>query len=171
MTDISSADSLIRNIIEKQVKISELENEAKIAKENYSKKIDEWLEKVTQPLKDDIGEISVILMPIIEDYLTDLEKNSGIVTKSVKFPSGRAGFRSGGMYFSFTDKQLAEEKVDGKSEQLLKLVKEHGLSDYIVAKEYTDWHKLKKSLTVTKDGKVVTSQGEILPELIATREL
>ena len=48
MTDISSADSLIRSIIEKQVKISELENEAKIAKENYSKTVDEWLEKLAQ---------------------------------------------------------------------------------------------------------------------------
>ena len=166
MIDIGEADVLIAEIASKQARIDALEQEAKQIKEAQIAKVDKWLSEKTQKLKEDIDVASAMLVPIVEDCLAELERTTGIKQKSYKFPSGRAGFRCGGISFNFNS---SEEKVDGKSELLLKVVKDHNL-DYVLTKEYANWYKLKKSLKVTDEGKVVTSDGEVLPELSAKVE-
>ena len=170
MIDVGQADVLIAEIASKQVQIAAIEQEAKQIKEARITEVDKWYDKKIEPLKNDIDIAKAMLLPFVEEHIAAMEKATGIVTKSINLPSGRAGFRKGNTTFSFTDEQLATEKIDGKSAELLKVVKDHNLDDYVVKKEYADWYKLKKSLIVTDEGKVVTSDGEVLPELAAKVE-
>ena len=94
-----------------------------------------------------------MLRPFVESQLQNSKK------KSINLPSGKAGFSKQQPSFFIADK-----KVDGKSDQLLQLVKSHNL-DFVVTSEYVDWASLKQSLTVTDDNKVVTKDGEILDEI------
>ena len=91
-------------------------------------------------------------------------------------PSGRAGFQKGSTVFAIADYGVypaeACAKLDGKSPRLLEIIQQHGLSEYVVTKEvtYADWKKFKQSLNVTEEGKVITAEGEVLPELTARVE-
>ena len=167
MIDIGQADVLIAEIIGKQWQIDNIESNAKKVKEAQiayiTKKVDEWLTKETEPLKAELESLNALLKPYVEDYLKDNPKK-----RSVKLPSGSAGFRKGTVNFTFTSSPT--EKVDAKSELLLKLVKDHKLDNYLVIKESVNWIKLKASLNLTDDGKVISSDGEVLSELQATKE-
>ena len=167
MIDIGQADVLIAEIAAKQRKIDILENNAKEIKQAHiaavTKKIDDWFLKESEPLKAELESLNALLKPYVEDYLKDNPKK-----RSVKLPSGCAGFRKGTINFSFTSSPT--EKVDAKSELLLKLVKDHKLDNYLVTKESVNWIKLKASLNLTDDGNVISSDGEVLNELSASRE-
>ena len=167
MIDIGQADLLISEIASKQRQIDILQNNANKIKQAHidavSKKIDDWRDKETEPLKAELESLKAMLKPYVEEYLKDNPKK-----RSVKLPSGCAGFRKGTINFSFTSSPT--EKVDAKSESLLKLVKDHNLDNYIVTKESVNWLKLKSSLNVTEDGNVISSDGEVLSELQATKE-
>ena len=167
MIDIGQADLLISEIAAKQRQIDILENNANKIKQAHidavSKKIDDWFLKESEPLKAELESLNALLKPYVEEYLKDNPKK-----RSVKLPSGCAGFRKGTINFSFNSSP--EEKVDGKSESLLKLVKDHNLDNYIVTKESVNWLKLKASLNLTEDGNVISSDGEVLNELSASRE-
>ena len=128
-------------------------------KEDYIAQVNDWLEKEVGEAQRDIDSLSVMLQPFIESELAGKKK------RSVNLPSGRAGFRKGTVTF-----ELEGQKVDGKSEQLLSLVKQHQLEDYVVVKESVDWASLKKSLNITEDGKVISSDGELLEAMIAIQE-
>ena len=174
MIDIGEADVLIAEIVGKQWQIDNIESNAKKIKEAQiayiTKKIDEWLTKETEPLKAELESLKAMLLPFVEEEL------KGKKAKSISLPSGRAGFQKGSTVFSIADCGVypaeACAKLDGKSPRLLEIIQAHKLNDYVVTKEhtYTDWLRLKKSLNVTEEGKVVTQEGEILPELTATVE-
>ena len=167
MIDIGQADLLISEIANKQRQIDILQNNANKIKQAHidavSKKIDDWFLKESEPLKAELESLNALLKPYVEDYLKDNPKK-----RSVKLPSGCAGFRKGTINFSFTSSPT--EKVDAKSELLLKLVKDHKLDNYLVTKESVNWLKLKASLNLTDNGNVISSNGEVLNELSASRE-
>lgn len=167
MIDIGQADVLIAEIVDKQRKIKQLEDGAKNIIERHLQHITEetnkWLIPEVSKLNEEIDIANALLKPYVEDYLKDNPKK-----RSVKLPSGSAGFRKGTVTFTFNSSP--EEKVDGKSETLLKLVKDHKLDNYIVTKESVNWLKLKTSLNVTDDGNVISSDGEVLNELHASKE-
>lgn len=174
MIDIGEADVLIAEIVGKQWQIDNIESNAKKIKEAQiayiTQKIDEWLTKETEPLKAELESLKAVLAPFVEEEL------KGKKAKSISLPSGRAGFQKGSTVFAIADYGVypaeACAKLDGKSPRLLEIVQQHGLTDYVATKEvtYTDWLRLKKSLNVTEEGKVVTAEGEILPELTARVE-
>ena len=174
MIDIGEADVLIAEIVEKQRQIDNIESNAKKIKEAQiaaiTKKIDEWRDKETEPLKAELESLKAVLAPFVEEEL------KGKKAKSISLPSGRAGFQKGSTVFAIADPGVypaeACAKLDGKSPRLLEIIQQHKLTEYIVTKEYTytDWLSLKKSLQVTDDGKVVSQEGEILPELTAKVE-
>ena len=155
----SKAEWAARKIIEQQRAIKLKTDEAQKMKEDYIAQVNDWLEKEVGEAQRDIDSLSAMLQPFIESELAGKKK------RSVNLPSGRAGFRKGTVTF-----ELEGQKVDGKSEQLLSLVKQHQLEDYVVVKESVDWAGLKKSLNVTEDGKVVSSDGELLEAMIAIQE-
>ena len=172
--DIGQADVLIAEIVEKQRQIDIIESNAKKVKEAQiaaiTGKIDKWLDEGTAPLKAELESLNAILAPFVEEYTKDKK------AKSISLPSGRAGFQKGSTVFAIADYGVypaeACAKLDGKSPRLLEIVQQHGLTDYVATKEvtYTDWLRLKKSLNVTEEGKVITAEGEILPELTARVE-
>ena len=174
MIDIGEADVLIAEIVKKQRQIDIIESNAKKIKEaqitKITKDIDEWLTKETDPLKAELESLKAVLAPYVEEEL------KGKKAKSISLPSGRAGFQKGSTVFAIADCGVyhaeACAKLDGKSPRLLEIVQQHGLTDYVATKEvtYTDWLRLKKSLNVTEEGKVITAEGEILPELTARVE-
>ena len=172
--DIGQADILIGEIVEKQRQISTIENSAKKIKDAQiaaiTEKIDKWLDEETAPLKAELESLNALLAPFVEEYSKDKK------AKSISLPSGRAGFQKGSTVFAIADYGVypaeACAKLDGKSPRLLEIIQQHKLNKYVVTKEvnYTDWKKFKQSLNVTGDGKVVTAEGEILPELTAKVE-
>ena len=174
MIDIGQADVLVSEIVGKQWQIDNIESNAKKIKEAQiayiSKKIDDWRDKETEPLRLELDILKAMLLPFVEEEL------KGKKAKSISLPSGRAGFQKGSTVFAIAHPGVypaeACAKLDGKSPRLLEIVKQHGLNDYVTTKEvtYTDWLRLKKSLNVTEEGKVITAEGEILPELTARVE-
>lgn len=157
--ELAFADELVETINGYQREIDTAKQLAKLKKELAIKKIDDWLEGTTGELQQLIDEKSALLEPIIQKQLDGKNK------KSIRLPSGIAGFRKSNATFT-----IDGEKIDGKSEQLLELVKEHNLNGYIVTKEYVDWANLKKTLKVVSDGLVVSEDGEILQNIEAMPE-
>ena len=151
--DLSKAEWAVRKINDKQSQLTALDNAAKSMKLAYSQQVDQWLEKESAYLQAEIDNLSALLRPFVESQLADKKK------KSINLPSGKVGFSKQQPQFFISD-----QKVDGKSDQLLQLVKSHDLK-FIVTNEYVDWASLKQSLTITDDNKVVTKDGEILEEL------
>lgn len=158
--ELAFADDTIEEIISDQREIETMTKLAKIKKEAAIQKIDSWLAEGVEVLQKRIDEKKAMIQPIIERQLEGKKK------KSIKLPSGTVGFKKSDAKFT-----IDGEKVDGKSEQLLELVKEHSLNEYIVVKESVDWKGLKKTLKVVSDGLVVTEDGEIMRNLEAEPEV
>ncbi len=153
------ADELVEIITQAQQDIKIAEELAKLKKEAFAAKIDKWLaESIAEPQRI-IDENTAMLQPIIQKQLEGKSK------KSIKLPSGTAGFKKSPAKFT-----IGGEKIDGKSEQLLELVKAHNLNEYVITKEYVDWVGLKKILNVVSDGLVVSDDGEVLQNMEAEPE-
>ena len=167
---LAFASVLIEEILEDQREIDSLQKIAKYEKEFEITKIEKRLAESIETPQRRIDERKAIIQPIIQEYLAGKKK------KSIKLSSGTVGFTKGSTVFSIADYGVypaeACAKLDGKSPRLLEIVQQHGLNDYVTTKEvtYTDWLRLKKSLNVTEEGKVITAEGEILPELTARVE-
>ena len=155
VTDISSANWTVRKILEHQAAIDEVKAQA----DKMKTEIEEWLQSETEEHQKSVDSLSALLSPFVVSQIEGTKK------RSIKLPSGTAGFRKGSVTFT-----LEGEKVDGKSEQLLALVKQRQLEDYVVVKESVDWAGLKKSLNITEDGKVISPDVELLEAMTATQE-
>ena len=90
------------------------------------------------------------------------EKLAGGKKKSVKLPSGTVGFRAGTGTYKF-----GEEKVTATNAELLAFVKNDDAS-FIKVEESVRWGDYKKTLNVTDDGKVVSANGEVIPDMTYT---
>ena len=150
---LAFADRLIEEINQAKREIDQLVKVAKWRKIAFAARMDKEVELGTKELQQEIEEKTAMLKPIIEKQLEGKDK------KSIKLLSGSAGFKKVAPSFSFNG-----EEINGKSDQLLQLVKSHNL-DFVITSEYVDWASLKQSLTVTDDNKVVTKDGEILSEI------
>lgn len=82
--------------------------------------------------------------------------------KSVKLPSGRVGFRAGGETW-----KMGAEKIEATTPALLAFVKENDDS-FVAVKESVRWGEYKKTLNVMEDGRVATSDGQIIEGMTVT---
>lgn len=83
--------------------------------------------------------------------------------KSVKLPSGVIGFRAGGKTW-----KMGDEKIEATTPALLAFVKENDDS-FVAVKETVRWGDYKKTLKEMKDGRVATSDGQIIEGMTVTQ--
>lgn len=83
--------------------------------------------------------------------------------KSVKLPSGTVGFRAGGETW-----KMGDEKVEATTPALLAFVKENDAS-FVKVQESVRWGDYKKTLKEMKDGRVATSDGQIIEGMTVTQ--
>ena len=83
--------------------------------------------------------------------------------KSVKLPSGRVGFRAGGETW-----KMGDEKIEATTPALLSFVKGNDKS-FVAVKESVRWGDYKKTLNVMEDGRVATSDGQIIEGMTVTQ--
>lgn len=115
-----------------------------------------WRTEALKELDDNDAYFHGLLRPWAEAKLAGGKK------KSVKLPSGTVGFRAGsGTY------KLGDEKVTATSAKLLAFVKNDDAS-FIKVEESVRWGDYKKTLHVTEDGKVVSANGEVIPDMTYT---
>ena len=98
-----------------------------------------------------------LLQPWAAEKIADGKK------KSVKLPSGRVGFRAGGETW-----KIGAEKVEATNPVLLAFVKENDDS-FVKVQESVRWGDYKKTLNVMEDGRVTTSDGQIIEGMTVTK--
>ena len=98
-----------------------------------------------------------LLQPWAAQKIADSKK------KSVKLPSGRVGFRAGGEIW-----KMGDEKVETTTPALLAFVKQDDDS-FVKVQESVRWGDYKKTLNVMKDGRVATSDGQIIEGMTVTQ--
>jgi len=143
---LDKADWAIRKIIRHQ----KLIDEAKAFVADRIDELDRFLEDVETSNGIEIVNFQSMLRPWIAEQLAGGRK------KSVALPSGTVSLRSRDPEFFVNG-----IKVTAKNKQLTENVKKFA-PEFIKIEEYTDWAGLKETLTVTKLGHVVNSDGEIL---------
>ena len=92
-----------------------------------------------------------------------VEKIADGKKKSVKLPSGVIGFRGGGKTW-----KMGDEKIEATTPALLAFVKENDDS-FVKVQESVRWGDYKKTLNVMKDGRVATSDGQIIEGMTVTQ--
>lgn len=150
VTDESSAEWVLEKLAEKAAERQQVE-------EQYQKMIaryDKWRADSLEKLDSDEAYFNGLLRPWVAEQLADSKK------KSISLPSGRVGFRAGSKSFL-----LNGEKVDSTNTSLLEFVKGAD-SSFIETKESVKWGEYKKTLKVAPDGRVVTADGEIVPDMV-----
>ena len=98
-----------------------------------------------------------LLEPWVAEKIADGKK------KSVKLPSGRVGFRAGGETW-----KMGDEKIEATTPALLSFVKGNDKS-FVAVKESVRWGDYKKTLNVMEDGRVATSDGQIIEGMTVTQ--
>lgn len=112
-----------------------------------------WLENETAAINDDISYFESALRMFAEQQIAGSKK------KSFNLPSGKIGFRSGTKKY-----YLAGNEVKNDNPELLDFVK-LSMPELVEVKESVKWSELKKNLKVLDNGKVVTEDGEIVPDM------
>ena len=142
--------------------MEKLEENAKaraLIEEQYQRMIarhEAWRKDALKELDESDAYFYGLLRPWAE------EKLAGGKKKSVKLPSGTVGFRAGNGTYKF-----GEEKVTATNADLLAFVKNDDAS-FIKVEESVRWGDYKKTLNVTDDGKVVSANGEVIPDMTYT---
>lgn len=109
-------------------------------------KIQAWADEQAEAHENDVKFFEGLLMPFAAAEL------EGKKTKTIKMPSGKMSFKKATTY-------ERDEKA------LLVFVKETGMQDFVKVEEKLNWNEMKKSCTVTADGKLVTEDGEVIPSV------
>ena len=149
VTDVSSAEWCVEKLAEKAAERQQVD-------EQYQKMIDrynKWWQTNIDKLDSDEAYFRELLRPWVAEQLADTKK------KSINLPSGRVGFRSGSKSFL-----LNGEKVASTNQDLVDIVDADD-SVYVETKRSVRWGEYKKTLHVLDDGRVTTSQGEIIPDM------
>lgn len=147
--DLSKAEWTMKKIAHLKNKIADKQAQAAKMKAD----IDSWLLTETEHHTNDIAYFEGLLQPFVVEQLKDSKK------KSISLPSGKIGFKAGNKNFMFAGK-----KVEKTLPELIKFIKETN-PEFIETKETVKWGDLKKTLTVTDKGVVVTSDGEIVTDM------
>ena len=149
VTDTASAEWCMEKLAEKQAEREQIEEQYQKMISRYEK----WRNDSVEKLDADEGYFKELLRPWAQEQLVNSKK------KSVNLPSGRIGFRAGSEAFVIKGVQVEKTNAD-----LLKFVKQAG-TDFIEVKESVKWGDYKKTLKTLDDGRVVTADGEIIPDM------
>lgn len=141
-------------------KIEENAKARALIEEQYQRMIarhEKWREEALAELESSDAYLKGLLLPWAQEKIADGKK------KSVKLPSGMIGFRNGA-----EDWKMGKEKAEATNAALLAFVKENDVS-FVKVQESVRWGDYKKTLNVMKDGRVATSDGQIIEGMTVTR--
>ena len=143
--------------------LEKLEENAKaraLIEEQYQRMIarhDKWRADALAEIESNDLYIKGLLEPWAAEKIADGKK------KSVKLPSGRVGFRAGGEIW-----KMGDEKVEATTPALLAFVKQDDDS-FVKVQESVRWGDYKKTLNIMEDGRVATSDGQIIEGMTVTQ--
>ena len=153
VTDEASAEWCLEKL-EKNAKARKLVND-QFAEMVY--RYEKWKSDSLQELNRSDKYLKGLLQTWAVEKLADGKK------KSVKLPSGRVGFCAGGETW-----KMGAEKIEATTPALLAFVKEND-SSFVAVKETVRWGDYKKTLNVMEDGRVTTSDGQIIEGMTVTK--
>ena len=143
--------------------LEKLEENAKaraLIDEQYKQMIsryEKWRADALAEIEGSDAHLKSLLEPWAAEKIADGKK------KSVKLPSGRVGFRVGGETW-----KMGAEKIEATNPALLAFVKENDGS-FVKVQESVRWGDYKKTLNVMEDGRVTTSDGQIIEGMTVTK--
>lgn len=143
--------------------LEKLEKNAKaraLIEEQYQQmtaRYEKWRADALAELDGSDAYLKGLLLPWAQEKVADGKK------KSVKLPSGRVGFRAGGEIW-----KMGDEKVEATTPALLAFVKENDDS-FVKVQESVRWGDYKKTLNVMENGRVATSDGQIIEGMTVTQ--
>ena len=153
VTDESSAEWVLEKLAEKAAEREKVEEQY----EKMMARYDKWRADSLEKLDADECYFHELLRPWVEEQL------DGKKASSIKLPSGRAGFHAGPRQYS-----IGGDKASATNKALLVFVKA-SQPEMVEIKESVKWADLKRTLTPTDDGRVVTKDGEIVPDMTVER--
>lgn len=153
VTDEASAEWCLEKL-EENAKARKLVND-QFAEMVYC--YEEWKSDSLQELNRSDKYLKGLLQTWAVEKLADGKK------KSVNLPSGRVGFRAGGEIW-----KMGDEKVEATTPALLAFVKQDDDS-FVKVQESVRWGDYKKTLHIMEDGRVATSDGQIIEGMTVTK--
>jgi bacteriophage Mu gam like protein len=153
VTDEASAEWCLEKL-EENAKARKLVND-QFAEMVY--RYEKWKSDSLQELNRSDEYLKGLLQTWAVEKLADGKK------KSVKLPSGVIGFRAGGKTW-----KMGDEKIEATTPALLAFVKENDDS-FVKVQESVRWGDYKKTLNEMKDGRVATSDGQIIEGMTVTQ--
>ena len=153
VTDTASAEWCMEKLAEKAAKRQKVEEQYEKMTERYEK----WRADSLEKLDADVSYLHQLLAPWVE------EQTGGKKVNSIKLPSGRVGFHAGPMMY-----KIGGEKASATNRALLEFVKQ-SKPDMVETKQSVKWSDLKRMLKPTEDGRAVTDDGEIVPDMTVER--
>ena len=153
VTDIASAERCMEKLAEKAAERQKVEEQYEKMMERYEK----WRADSLEKLDADEIYFHQLLAPWVE------EQTGGKKVNSIKLPSGRVGFHAGPMMY-----KIGGENASATNRALLEFVKQ-SKPDMVETKQSVKWSDLKRMLKPTEDGRAVTDDGEIVPDMTVER--
>ena len=153
VTDEASAEWCLEKMEENEKARALIEEQYKQMTARYEK----WRADALAEIEERDLYLKGVLQPWVTEKLADGKK------KSVKLPSGRVGFRAGGETW-----RMGTEKIEATTPALLAFVKENDDS-FVKVQESVRWGDYKKTLNVMEDGRVATSDGQIIEGMTVTK--
>ena len=153
VTDEASAEWCLEKL-EENAKARKLVND-QFAEMVY--RYEKWKSDSLQELNRSDKYLKGLLQTWAVEKLADGKK------KSVNLPSGRVGFRAGGEIW-----KMGDEKVEATTPALLAFVKQDDDS-FVKVQESVRWGDYKKTLHIMEDGRVATSDGQIIEGMTVTK--
>ena len=153
VTDEASAEWCLEKLEENAKARALIEEQYKQMTARYEK----WRADALAEIDGSDAHLKGLLEPWVAEKIADGKK------KSVKLPSGVIGFRKGA-----EDWKMGKEKAEATNAALLAFVKENDVS-FVKVQEFVRWGDYKKTLTVMEDGRVATSDGQIIEGMTVTK--
>ena len=153
VTDEASAEWCLEKMEENAKARALIEEQYKSMTARYEK----WRADALAEIEGSDAHLKSLLEPWAAEKIADGKK------KSVKLPSGVIGFRKGA-----EDWKMGKEKAEAANAALLAFVKENDVS-FVKVQESVRWGDYKKTLNVMEDGRVATSDGQIIEGMTVTK--
>ena len=153
VTDEASAEWCLEKLEENAKARALIDEQYKQMTARYEK----WRADALAEIESNDLYLKGLLEPWAAEKIADGKK------KSVKLPSGVIGFRAGGKTW-----KMGDEKVEATTPALIAFVKENDDS-FVAVKETVRWGDYKKTLKEMKDGRVATSDGQIIEGMTVTQ--
>lgn len=153
VTDEASAEWCLEKMEENEKARALIDEQYKQMTARYEK----WRADALAELKSSDAYLKGLLLPWVQEKVADGKK------KSVKLPSGRVGFRAGGETW-----KMGDEKIEATTPALLAFVKQDDDS-FVKVQESVRWGDYKKTLNIMEDGRVATSDGQIIEGMTVTK--